>query len=298
LKRIKPEEEIVDTDFSKYDGTKCQFLREIEIMLLKAIYPESEHGALQRLYGCEVKMTLKSKSKGVTAKTNMQTGSGTRGTTIWNTIQNAFVVYIRNREQNQSVVRAYKNIGPKYGDDSLEVGPAQGLIDVATSLQLVLTTTVNPRGGPIKYLGRLYPDPVSYLGSVPDPLRLAKKMHISFMRGDDRSVCRAKAAGFLGSDSHVPLFADFARWMMRRSRNAKVIVLDRETEFKLAQGEMPKDLPDTTLAIIAAELGSDVEHCQNFIKKCRADAKPEELEEFFIQSSLLAECVGPRVRTQ
>jgi hypothetical protein len=202
---------VVQTDFSKFDGTHSRFLCNLEVTLLKRFFGEVYHQEVERLYWSQYK------AKGYTSfgcqyDTGYSRLSGSPETSAFNSIDNAFVAFCafrrgEHRMPNQ-ITSAYQALGLYGGDDGLTAGLSPSLYaETASLLGLKLTPEVSQRGQRVKFMSRYFSNPwCGDCGSYTDVARQLGKLHLTHAGSDvsDDIVLYRKALGYLLTDRKTP----------------------------------------------------------------------------------------------
>lgn len=200
---------LVETDFSKFDGTISRWLREnVEFRAYAAIFPEMLP-LLRKELDCVATTTT-----GYKYSADGSRLSGSPATTDGNTMIAAFVDYLASRREGCSPETAYARIGLHFGDDGVSA-PLPLLEETANLLGLNLKCL--PKSQFIGFLGRIYPDPSLSLGSFQDPVRVWSR--ITTLAGNvpqeqQLPRLRAKFSSYLRSDAKTPFLGDYLRkWL-------------------------------------------------------------------------------------
>lgn len=165
-------------DISKMDACKNVT---ITVHLLTRIFERMFHDEeIKELMEAEILCTAKT-STGIPYVPTGSQLSGSSTTTNHNTITNAWLSYCADRIRGFTPLQAYCNLGLFVGDDSLSQNTPETVDKVASDLGYVIVPEMIQKGDEIPFLSRYFPDAwEGGLGSYQDPIRLAKKMHISF----------------------------------------------------------------------------------------------------------------------
>merc|ERR1712066_250156 len=204
-------EELVETDYGRFDGTFLRFVREnVEFAAYKRWVHKDHIQEVTDLLANEVNNDAVTR-KGIKYKTKYTRLSGSPTTTDGNSTSNAFVSYAANREISLTDDEAWDEIGIVYGDDGLRDGvvPDDILISTASSLgfdlQIINRAT---RGMPVSFLSRIYADPWSSPASVQSPKRTLLKIHTTCDSNPNiEEVGWAKTQAYLVTDGLTPLIS-------------------------------------------------------------------------------------------
>lgn len=251
-------EQVVETDYSRFDGTISPFLREIEFMaMLRWIHPE-HNGELIKLLEFEVNHPATTSDGETKYNTRSTRLSGSPLTTIGNSIINAFAAYCCCRKTTsgrKAARRAYDRIGPKYGDDGLDrAGPFE---DVARDLGL--TIKVETRATHVGFCGRTYIEPLTTLTSITPPTRILPR--IPNVVHSDGDAGKNKILGYLVTESQVPLVGDYLRALARvfgydGSADLETVGDDHDLRHRIQAGPYPynEEDRDAVISYIADDL--------------------------------------------
>lgn len=262
-------EELVETDYGRFDGTISEFLREkvekAAYMRWIAVKFRAELGGLLR---------AEHRAPGVTAhgvRYNAGFGrlSGSPLTTDGNTMINAFVSFCAGRLLGWSEKEAFERLGVFAGDDGLSAVVATALEAAAKELGLRLEAEVRPRGEPVRFLARVFVQPDLEMGSFQDPVRTIQKLHMSFAPQDvpDEVAVYNRARGYYDLDPEAPVVSDWCRLVMRsvsRKSLGEAEALEEKCRvdrpYYAAEGEngWPQPNRDAAEVLYAKELDMDV----------------------------------------
>lgn len=226
----------VETDFSRFDGTRNHALAMFERDVYAAGYADS--GAAVALYMSVVN------ARGVTENGLFydplsSRASGSAETSVGNSIINAFVAFCTYRRMGFDPAAAYGALGLYGGDDGISWDiSAIHYNRVAQDLGLRLKATARAAADPVGFLGRIYPAPQISAEHMADPARAFFKFNIKFGIIEDRQALANKAAGYLVTDARTPVLGDFCAAIVR-----------------IAQAEGVSPVPDTYLSKCVTESG-------------------------------------------
>jgi hypothetical protein len=253
---------LTETDFSRFDGTISEWLRRnVErAVYLRWAVPE-EKSRLGSLLAAEYRAAGVTKM-GVRYNAGYGRLSGSPLTTDGNTLINAFVSYAAARLSGESKERAYKKLGMYAGDDGVSVVPEEYMCQAAKDLGLTLKCVNVQRGKALNFLARRFPDPWTCMGSVQDPARTIKKLHISFAPQDvsDSEALFNRADGYLTLDPNAPITANWCRKVIQilgpEMRSRAEAVLERckpDRPYYLSWPQI--DDQQTAISTVADALG-------------------------------------------
>lgn len=269
-------EYLVETDYSKFDGTVTRWIREnVEFpCYLRWVAPE-HRDELNTLLLSELD------APGTTNTISYSPGcsrlSGSPLTTDGNTICNAFVSYCAARSMKYTEAEAFSDIGLCYGDDGLRGGNVANtkLRKIASRLGFDLRVCNRAKAGsPVSFLSRVFADPWTSPASIQSPLRTLLKIHTTVDRRTKLSVVgAAKTTAYLVTDSRTPFISDWCRAYQKAAKAQPVAnfndlddipfwVLDTDN---LAH-PWPQDDPENYMDIVAAELGITASELSDHIK--------------------------------
>jgi sarcosine oxidase delta subunit len=219
-------DELVETDYSKFDGTFLRFMREnVEFAIYKRWVHADHLSELVELLANETNAPAVTRL-GVKYDPDCSRLSGSALTTDGNSIANAFVSYMAGRMSGMADDEAWSWIGIVYGDDGLRSGNItnQILMDSASSLGFDLKIVNRAaRGSPVTFLSRVYLDPWSTPASVQSPLRTLLKLHTTCdTQSEIEDIGWAKTQAYLVTDSMTPFIGHWCR-AYQRNCTARVV---------------------------------------------------------------------------
>jgi hypothetical protein len=210
---------IIETDYSKFDGTVSAVAREVELAVYKAYFP-THVAEIEKLH--RLTLNLKISLKGKTYHSGTSRSSGAPDTCLMNSILNLFAMYATFGED------AFENclVG---GDDGLAFIMSDKAISVkdnrcpkldkmSAALGFDLKCAIHPINEPFTFLSRIfYPgDP----NSIACPVRLLSKLHIINVPELPKDLIPSRLAmkfdSLLLSDANTPVIGD----VLRRERAA------------------------------------------------------------------------------
>lgn len=228
---------VIETDFSRFDATRSESLATVEHMVYNRWVSESRSGELRRLLKGETNLKART-PKGVQYNTLNSRPSGSPCTTPGNSLVNGFGSYVAYRLAGMPPRDAYRNVGPKYGDDGVDLALGK-FTEMANALGMTLKITSN--GPNCTFLGRMYLDVYHHLTTLTPVPRLLKRLPVSVKSGD--TAARDRVAGYMVTDGHVPLVSNYMRALVRiyDLDLAKAgESLDRDLRMKLDNGSYPE----------------------------------------------------------
>lgn len=207
------------TDFSFYDGTISEFLREFveRPILLRFFEPRTAEKAWklhasqagQPGFGCY----------GTRAPTGPYRRSGSPETSSFNSIDGAFITYCAFREMGVEHKLSYDNLGFHGGDDGLAFDiDAKILENTVKKFGMTLKADVLKRGDPLPFLGRIWFG--AWYGattSMADVPRQTQKLQLT-TQADSVSVeevLRSKAIGYMLTDRRTPVIGVWAAQILK-----------------------------------------------------------------------------------
>lgn len=223
--------QLTPTDFSKFDGTHCEFLVELEELTGKRFFAPDYHQEFTKLHMDQFNAKGRTK-QGILYNTGYSRLSGSAETSIFNTENNAFIAYLVLRICKHSPADAWKKLGLYGGDDgnTPDVDP-----DIYTAvvkrLGMGLKAEVIKPGNPVPFLGRVFLDPWTTPESICDVSRAVCKLHTtsSDISIPDAVVLQRKAVSFLITDANTPFISHWARAILR------VLPLDKKYHTLVAK---------------------------------------------------------------
>jgi hypothetical protein len=256
--------ELVETDYSKFDGTFLRFVREnVEFAAYKRWVHKDHIQELSDLLANEVDSNAVTR-KGIKYKPACTRLSGSPLTTDGNGKANAFVSYAANRIIGMTDDEAWEAIGVVYGDDGLRNGdvPDDVLTSTASSLGFDLKIINRAkRGMPVSFLSRVYADPWSSPASVQSPQRTLLKLHTTCDSNPKiEEVGWAKTQAYLVTDSQTPFISHWCRAYQRNCTAKTVAFKDFDDipfwvrDEAALNNSWPQDDSDVWPGIIAQDL--------------------------------------------
>ena len=244
---------VIETDYSKFDGSISPFLRTIEQTALLRSYGNEHQKEISRLLERDHDLN------GVTSfrvkyKTKASRLSGSQMTTVGNSLINAFVAYCAYRVAGHTPGKSYALIGPKFGDDGID--DIRGDFKTAAS-DLGLKVTMDTRDVMrfVTFCGRIYLSPATSISSIFKPKKALRSLCVT-TGGKDHS---SKVFGYLATDPNTPFISDWCHAIIR-CHKYEFKSGDWETDFLSRQGPFPFMDADRDLArvVIAEQLDIDI----------------------------------------
>jgi len=199
-----------ETDYSRFDGTINLWLREHVERASYLLWCSPKFRAdLGELLSAEINPRACT-SNGLPYDPQASRLSGSPLTTDGNTEINGFVSYSAAREAGMSPEKAMSLLGSHGGDDGVSPIKPAWLVKAASDLGLKLKCVRRDNG--ITFLGRLfYNSSNGQRGSIQDPLRTWRKLHISFAPAyiTDRQALANRAAGYRSLDPEAPVIKEW-----------------------------------------------------------------------------------------
>lgn len=207
---------VIQTDFSRFDGRVSSFVRVFEEMVLMRAFGPEFHAQINELHSKQYQQNARTRF-GTTYQTLWTRLSGSPETSIFNTMLNALMEYVAQREHDptRSPQEVFASLGLKGGDDGIAADlPQAPFFLVASKFGLKLTGECIPRGEPgVKFLARSF-GPEVWCGdanSCCDFARTLSKFGLTVnMTGvTPAQKLVAKAAALRLTDPNTPYIQDF-----------------------------------------------------------------------------------------
>jgi hypothetical protein len=207
---------LVETDFSRFDGTHSRALYDLELSIMLRAFPVCEHETIRRVQACMYNAQART-TEGVRYSIGGSRLSGAADTSVCNTIDNAFVAYCAARQTGLSIQNAFVSLGLYGGDDGISIDiPSKVYEMVCSDLGLTLKARATMPHERVSFLGRIYPNPMGHTGHMADlPRQLPKLCAHGGITMDKIQALRNKAAGHLVMDATTPVLGDWARMITR-----------------------------------------------------------------------------------
>lgn len=256
-------DEVLDTDFSSFDGTFSRFVRcEVEQACYARWARDDFKDSVLFLLGSELNCRARTK-RGVRYSPGHGRLSGSPLTTDGNCIGNAFIAFCGNRLAGFNPLESFFRLGPKYGDDSHE-DPLCLVEQASKELGFSLKVNRVRRGQPLPFLGRVFINPwVSDL-TIQDPIRTLRHIHLGF-KDDSKTLADARCnrvAGYLVTDGRTPVISEYCRMVQRVE--GRVVMhtpgVNKEIDMRVAGGPWPQpvELVDDMYRYVATNLNMSV----------------------------------------
>jgi hypothetical protein len=178
---LEGRDQVACADVSKMDACKnIHLTAQLLIRMMLRAFGDDERDEIYELRVAEA-LAIASTASNQRYVAMLSQLSGSAGTSLDNTLVNAFISYLSNRLGGEGSVEASSNLGLFCGDDSVTRSSLQNLYQAAKMLGYTLTVRVVERGGEIDFLSRFFPNIWDgCLGSYQDIIRLLRKAHVSF----------------------------------------------------------------------------------------------------------------------
>lgn len=283
--QIASEFSLAETDYSRFDGTISLWLRQnVErAAYLRWVSPEHREDLGLLL---EAEMNPRGRtSNGLPYEPCASRLSGSPLTTDGNTLINAFVTYCAAREGKMSHEHALRMLGIYAGDDGLSMVKGSYLRDAARDLGLTLKYEWRTSGS-FSFLGRIfYGADVGELGSIQDPLRTWRKLHISFAPAyiSDTQALANRAAGYRSLDPEAPVLKEWCEKVLEFTGLYGALDSDAPYYARMAErdpefGTWPQLTTEAGLEAIAWRIGSTVESVADLCQRIRDARQLSDLE--------------------
>lgn len=210
----------VNSDLSRFDGRLALAFRILEEAVLLRMFPVADHDKIIELHNSQFGLRGRARH-GTEYFTGYSRLSGSPETALFNSLANAFMVFVTKRVCGQTADEAWDTMGIYGGDDGLTAD-----LDVATytkvcdALGMKTTAEEVPKGKPgIKFLARLYSPQVwnGDMDSCADFLRQLSKFHATPhlpSNVSEQEKLIEKARGFFLSDRNTPVIGQLATKVM------------------------------------------------------------------------------------
>lgn len=255
---------IVETDYSKCDETISAHLRTVLEMYILRMFPYVEHELIRQILDDDKNVPCRLNK--VKFNSRGKNNSGSPFTSDLNTLVGAFIVFCHHRQRGETIENAIYYCGVAVGDDGLSIGGAKGeevqfaasLTEVANILGMKLKVETHQAGGPLFFLGRLYPSPLLSFTSMSLPsVALAKLPIVTSQRESARAD---KFRGYYVTERNTPVTSNYIRAVARLYRfNVKKLCTEKEKKalknrdkdmwYKTHCGPVPYD-PCTDLELL------------------------------------------------
>jgi hypothetical protein len=205
---------VILTDLSRFDGRVNLSLRQLEEIVMQALFKPEHHEAMLRL------MRTQHGGKGITKlgvkyKNKYNRLSGSPETAIFNTICNAFMAYVAFREAGCDPVEAYKKLGVYGGDDGItpDVDAALYIKTAAKFGHVLEAEKINKGDKGVNFLARIYSSDVwnGDTSSCADIARALSKFHLCVAHDVATKTDKLfeKSYALYLTDAETPIIGDF-----------------------------------------------------------------------------------------
>lgn len=266
--------ELVEKDYSKFDGTISHWLRtNVELALMLRFFHVDHHPTIVRNFETELKAHARSKT-GVEYDLDGSRLSGSALTTDGNTLINAFASYCALR-QVFTAQEAWDHMGLYYGDDGVDLSvPRVDYVKAAKMLGLDVKINLVPSGHRLMYLGRVYPNIWLSRTSYSDLFRALGKLHLVNAGTLEIDEAHAnKAQGYFVTDRLTPILSQYCQAILKKKRY-NVATMDYD---ELERINSPWPQPDEWLmaADISINYGiTDLDAAMKKIENWDCDTEP------------------------
>nr|WPV63043.1 MAG: RNA-dependent RNA polymerase [Wufeng shrew nodavirus 1] len=208
---------VVETDYSKFDGTISSWLRRsVEFKIFERAYLGYADSEVLDLLNREIDASAYTSAGKYDVVGSRLSGSSV--TTEGNTLINAFVAYCANRLTGKGRKRAFDELGLYFGDDgissAIKVGERYAL-EIAAE-QLGLSLKCKPIFNDVTFLGRVYPHIRLSHENMQDPIRVLSKVNLCVNSNFGKDILlQRKIKGLLVTDSQTPLIGNILRCLLR-----------------------------------------------------------------------------------
>jgi len=217
----------VNSDLSRFDGRLSEAFRFLEAGFLARLFSADYHSEIDALH--KTQFNLRGRGRHGTAyDTKFSRLSGSPETALFNSLANAFIVFVSLRESAFNAKAAWSKLGIYGGDDGLTADlDVKIYTRVAEALGMKTTCEKVERGDiGIKFLARLYSPDVwnGSPNSCCDMLRQLSKFHATANFPAHISPAAKlieKARGFYLSDRNTPVIGQLATKVMELTVSAQ-----------------------------------------------------------------------------
>ncbi len=242
---------VAETDYSRYDGTISESLREaVEVGFYRTLYAKrQDRDAVVSRIRAEYHAEARTGAGRFDPDGSRLSGSPL--TTDGNTLIAAAVDYHCLRHLF-GPEESYRLIGLHFGDDGLSYyhPTFEGIVK---GLGLKLKLEVRDGTKPVGFLGRLFPAPRTSTSSIQDPRRVWPKLFDTLRHQDRDETLRARWDAYLRSDSRTPVLAHVCKRGLFVSGGERVKYTERNYLHTECGGEWPQ-APDDAQILAECEL--------------------------------------------
>lgn len=200
---------VVETDYSKWDGTLSRDMRQLEQKIILDCFHQDYHDELRELLDRDTQLTGYTKF-GIPYCAEYSRMSGSQSTTLGNSILNGFVAYLAYRLAGKNSLDAWRCIGPKFGDDGVDDVGGKWLA-AAKMLGLKLKMDIRYTRRFVTFCGRYYIQPALFKCSIFNPRKLVRSLPVSLSSKEYIS----KLQGYAITERHVPITGAYIRALLR-----------------------------------------------------------------------------------
>nr|UGO57450.1 MAG: hypothetical protein 2 [Riboviria sp.] len=227
-------------DFSSFDGTVSHDLNQIVAVVCERWCNPNHWPKFHQLLQAEWKARGKTQHN-VPYYINETRITGSPVTADHNTLVNMFVSYCIRRESGVQPKDCFPPGAIYYGDDSIEPLLDEHIQDrVVKQLGLKAKPEVIFPGQPLPFLGRYF----SPLGSICDPWRTLRKLHLTSSDASALQAAANKAAGYIVTDGRTPIVGVWARRVLELAAQHSIVpnpdAMSGEEFFKIQRGSWPQ----------------------------------------------------------
>jgi len=250
------------TDYPKFDGHWSEWMQKhLTIPMMMKWCNEQDRPTLLKL--CKSNFVNKAVSNnGVPSEPGWSTRSGSPFTGPTNTAGNCFIKYCALREMGNTMAEALKKIEhstAKSGDDGADAF-VEGLADAIVNVSVTLgfgepDIMVVGKNEPVKFLGRVFPNPSVSLSSHQDVMRTISKIHLSSNKQVTREQAIVnKCTVYMMTDRETPLISDYCKRMLELVGEKPVLNATGEEMFKISNA-WPQDDVDMIRESVCVQMG-------------------------------------------
>lgn len=228
----------VNADYSRYDGRIGEALRVFENALLNHLYGEEACELHLRQCGTVVRDSYGEPYFNATARF-----SGSPETSVFNTIDGAFILFVANRIKHPDSVEVKGIVG---GDDAVYFNiPPDDVSKTVDWFGMKIEHDVVHRGEyGITFLSRYYTNEVWYNNpnSICDLYRVMSKFHMTpFNDLSNEDKLYSKSYAYFLSDKNTPIIGDFVKKVLSIDGDAK---FDKRLQSYMSRVEEDEQYPN------------------------------------------------------
>jgi len=266
----------VENDYSTWDGTNGCFQSVVIQRVFDKYFP-NDSKITEEFVRCRIDPPAFTDS-GIAYSTGFSMMSGSKDTSLRNTVNNCFVAFCCLREAGMPPVTAYDNLGFYGGDDGFDhPAIADTIVPTTTELGLIAKPIVRRVGDEITFLGRVFPDIKTCYDSFSDPRRHLPKLHITHINDPTVStgtILHNKASGFLATDPTTPLLTDWACYVTRHySRTGTTLPHTYWATKCVEAGPFPSLDPVKALDYVSSLLGVSVDELKRMREQMQTEGR-------------------------